>query len=51
MSRSIARARAEDAVIRIEGALVLAGAMGDVSLFGRALKQLPSDLLAPSRRG
>jgi len=50
MSRSVARARAEDAVIRIEGALVLAGAMGDVSLFGRALKQLSSDLLASSAR-
>lgn len=51
LSRAIARARAEDAVIRIEGALVLAGAMGDVSVFGRALKQMPSDLLAPVARG
>lgn len=50
MTRALARSRAEDAVIRIEGALVLAGAMGDVSLFGRALKQLSSDLLAPSAR-
>jgi TetR/AcrR family transcriptional regulator, lmrAB and yxaGH operons repressor len=45
---SLARARAEDAVIRIEGALILAGAMNDVSLFGRGLKQLPSELLAPA---
>jgi len=50
MTRSLARSRAEDAVIRIEGALVLAGAMGDVSLFGRALKQLSADLLAPPSR-
>jgi AcrR family transcriptional regulator len=50
LSRRIARARAEDAVIRIEGALVLAGAMGDVSLFQRSLKQMPSDLLAPPAR-
>lgn len=50
LSRSLARARAEDAVIRIEGALVLAGAMGDVSLFARSLKQMPSDLLAPAAR-
>lgn len=50
LSRQIARARAEDAVIRIEGALVLAGAMGDVSLFQRSLKQMPSDLLAPPAR-
>jgi AcrR family transcriptional regulator len=50
VSRQIARARAEDAVIRIEGALVLSGAMGDVSLFQRSLKQMPSDLLAPPAR-
>jgi AcrR family transcriptional regulator len=50
LSRQIARARAEDAVIRIEGALVLAGAMGDVSLFQRSLKQMPSELLAPPAR-
>lgn len=46
LSRSVARARAEDAVVRIEGALVLAGGMNDVAVFGRALKQLRSDLLA-----
>lgn len=46
LSRSLARARAEDAVMRIEGALVLAGAMDDVALFGRALTQLPAELLA-----
>ena len=50
LSRATARARAEDAVIRIEGALVLAGAMGDVSLFARSLKQMPADLLAPATR-
>ena len=50
LSRAVARARAEDAVIRVEGALVLAGAMDDVSMFGRALKQMPSDLLAPASR-
>ena len=48
----VARERAEDAVVRIEGALILAGAMNDVAYFGRGLKQLPSELLAPvaSRR-
>lgn len=50
LSRSVARARAEDAVMRIEGALVLAGAMDDVALFGRALRQLPAELLAPAPR-
>ena len=50
LSKSVARARAEDAVMRIEGALILAGAMDDVALFGRALKQLPAELLAPASR-
>ena len=50
LSRSVARARAEDAVMRIEGALILAGGMDDASLFSRALKQLPAELLAPATR-
>lgn len=50
LSKSVARARAEDAVMRIEGALILAGGMDDASLFSRALKQLPAELLAPASR-
>lgn len=50
-SKAVARARAEDAVMRIEGALVLAGGMDDPTLFGRALKQLPAELLAPVKSG
>lgn len=46
----LARARAEDAVLRIEGALVLAGGVGEVKLFSRALRQLPDELLAPPAR-
>lgn len=46
---ALARTRAEDAVIRIEGALVLAGALDDVAVFGRAIRQLPAELLAPAR--
>lgn len=46
----VARARAEDAVMRIEGALILARGMDDVTLFGRALRQLPAELLAPVSR-
>jgi hypothetical protein len=46
----IARARAEDAVMRVEGALIVARGMDDVTLFGRALRQLPAELLAPSPR-
>ena len=49
LSKSVARTRAEDAVMRIEGALILAGGMDDVALFGRALKQLPNELLPQVR--
>jgi hypothetical protein len=42
-----ARDRAADAVMRIEGALILAGAMDDPTVFGRMLRQLLRDLLAP----
>jgi AcrR family transcriptional regulator len=48
LSRALARTRSEDAVMRIEGALVLAGAMGDGAVFRRALRQLPAELLAPT---
>lgn len=46
VSKTVARHRAEDAVVRIEGALVLAGGMDDVQVFARMLKQLPVALLA-----
>lgn len=48
--KPVARARAEDAVMRIEGALIVARGMDDVTLFGRALRQLPAELLAPASR-
>jgi AcrR family transcriptional regulator len=50
LPRKLARSRAEDAVMRIEGALVLSSGMDDVALFGRALKQLAGELLAPAPR-
>jgi AcrR family transcriptional regulator len=40
-----ARDRAEDAVIRIEGALILAGGLGRPAPFRRILGHLPDDLL------
>lgn len=49
LPRAQARQRAEDAVMRIEGALVLAGALDDAGLFTRALRRLPSELLAPAK--
>lgn len=42
-----ARQRAEDAVARIEGALVLARATGDTKPFRRALDQLEESLTSP----
>lgn len=45
LSRPVARARAEDALVRIEGALVLARSLGDPAIFGRTLRALPDDLL------
>jgi TetR/AcrR family transcriptional regulator, lmrAB and yxaGH operons repressor len=50
LPKSVARGRAEDAVMRVEGALILSGAKNDASLFGRAVKQLPNELLAPATR-
>lgn len=47
IAREVARARAEDAVVRVEGALVLAGAMHDPAPFERTLARLRDELLAP----
>lgn len=45
LSRHAAQARAEDAVARIEGALVLARSLDEPAIFGRVLQSLPDDLL------
>lgn len=44
-TRAAAQARATEAVVRIEGALVLARSLGDPGIFARTLKALPADLL------
>lgn len=44
--RAAALARAEDALVRIEGSLVLARSLGDRSIFARAVESLPGSLLA-----
>lgn len=49
LSRAVARARAEDAVCRIEGALVVARGIADPAPFMRILKALQADLLAHAR--
>ncbi len=45
-----ARERAQDAVIRIEGSLVMARASGDTKPFRRTLRNLPQELLRRPRR-
>jgi len=44
-----ARHRAEQAIVRIEGALVVSAAMGDPSVFARTLAELRTTLLLPER--
>ena len=45
-----ARRRAEGAVVRVEGALIVAAGMDDPGVFGRALDELRGTLLAPEPR-
>lgn len=49
LAPALARRRGQDAVIRIEGALVVSRALGDTAPFKRALATLAHDLLAPAR--
>ncbi len=49
VARGEARRRAEDAVARIQGSLILARGVGDEKLFRRMLKDLPEDLLRSAR--
>ena len=46
--RRTARERAQDAVLRIEGALVLSSGLDDTEIFARTLRSLSSSLLAPA---
>jgi len=46
LSRTVARARAEDFVVRVEGALVVCAGTEDYGVFARALKDLRSSVLA-----
>ncbi len=50
LSPSVARKRAEDLVVRIEGALVVSAGTGDYALFERTIAELRSSALAPSAR-
>jgi TetR/AcrR family transcriptional regulator, lmrAB and yxaGH operons repressor len=48
LSRSVARARAEDFVVRVEGALVVCAGTNDFGVFARTLKDLRNSVLATS---
>lgn len=47
LPKAVARARAEDLVVRLEGALVVANGTGDPAVFARTLAALRRSLLAP----
>jgi TetR/AcrR family transcriptional regulator, lmrAB and yxaGH operons repressor len=47
LPKALARSRAEDLVVRVEGALVVCAGTGDPSLFQRTLKELRTSLLTP----
>lgn len=46
-SKKEARIRAQDAVMNIQGALVVSRALGDGETFSRLMKKLPENLLRP----
>jgi AcrR family transcriptional regulator len=46
LSRAVARARAEDFVVRIEGALVVCAGTDDYGVFARTIKELRATVLA-----
>lgn len=45
LSKGVARARAEDLVVRVEGALIVCAGTGDTKVFARTLKDLRSSVL------
>jgi TetR/AcrR family transcriptional repressor of lmrAB and yxaGH operons len=49
LSKTVARARAEDFVVRIEGALVVCAGTDDHNVFARTIKELRATVLAPAR--
>jgi len=49
LSKAVARARAEDVVIRVQGALILCAGTNDRGAFARTIKDLRASVLAPAR--
>lgn len=50
LPRAIARLRAEDLVVRVEGALVVCAGTDDISIFARTVRDLRHSVLAPASR-
>lgn len=50
LPRAVARRRAEDLVVRIEGALVVCAGTGNTSVFARVIRDLRESVLAPLPR-
>lgn len=48
LSKAVSRARAEECVVRVQGALVVCAGTGDSGVFARTLKDLRSSLLDPA---
>ena len=48
LSKAVARARAEDFVVRIEGALVVCAGTDDYGVFARTIRDLRASVLAPA---
>jgi TetR/AcrR family transcriptional repressor of lmrAB and yxaGH operons len=49
LTKAVAKARAADFIIRIQGALVVCAGTGDLSAFARTIRDLRSSVLAPPR--
>src|SRR5262249_32009720 len=49
LPRAVARQRAEDLVVRIEGALIVCAGTGNTSVFARTIRDLRENVLAPVR--
>ena len=49
LTRALARIRAEDLVVRIEGALVVCAGTGNTSVFARVIRDLRESVLARPR--
>jgi AcrR family transcriptional regulator len=50
LPRAVARLRAEDLVVRIEGALVVTAGAGSTGVFARVIRDLRESVLAPVQR-